>query len=302
MNASSALRTSFDALDTVIRDHAMRKIPVARPRRMRNQLAALHDPAWDIEWQEALILLACHCRMQPARTHGKLMMLRDTRIERGEEAAFNEYMQLIRDTLHPEFITSHGYTITFSEMDAAQIFKSMGAALKPLEQLGKPFFLYAGALLGHVRNGKLIEHDDDIDIAIMLGECSEDEVAHRWLDYKNDLNKHGLIDEAEQANNRPVFKFCSDLGTEIDLFPAWTDNGKFSVYPYSLGQIDAADVFPLGTFGQDPLMLPAKPEVMLVQSYGKDWRIPDPLFHIDWKRKKNQFRKLFVADYNLRAP
>ncbi len=301
MDGSNPLRASFDSMNATIRDYAATRVPVARPRRMRNQLAALHDPAWDIEWQEALILLACHCRMQPARTHGKLMKLRDARMERGEQAQFDEYMQLIHKTLHPEFITSHDYSKTFSQMNAAQIFKSMGSALKPLEELGRPFFLYAGALLGHIRNGKLIDHDDDIDIAIMLGEISEDEVAHRWLDYKKELDDRGLIDEAERINNRPVFKFRSDLGTEIDLFPAWTDNGTFSVYPYSLGQIDAADVFPLDTFGQDPLMLPARPEAMLAQSYGEDWRIPDPFFHIDWKRKKKQFGKLFLADYNLDA-
>ncbi len=302
MEGSNSLRVSFVSMNAMIRDFAATRVPVARPRRMRNQLTALHDPAWDTEWQEALILLACHCRMQPARTHGKLMKLRDARMERGEEAQFDEYMQLIRNTLHPEFITPHGYTKTFSQMDADQIYKSMGSALKPLEKLGLPFFLYAGALLGHIRNGKLIGHDDDIDIAIMLGEISENEVAHRWLEYKNELDKRGLIDEAERLNNRPVFKFRTDLGTDIDLFPAWTENGKFSVYPYSLGQMDAADVFPLGTFGQDPLMLPARPEVMLVQSYGENWDIPDPLFHIDWKRKKKQFGNLFFADYNLDAP
>ncbi len=299
MDGLNLLRADFDTMNAKIRDYAAKSVPVARPRRMRNELAALHDPAWDIEWQEALILLACHCRMQPARTHGRLMKLRDARSERGEQAQFDEYMQLIRNTLHPEFITPHGYTKTFSQMDAAKIFESMGSALKPLEELGQPFFLYAGALLGCIRDGKLIEHDDDIDIGIFLGECSENDVANRWLDYKKELDKRGLIDEQERVNNRPVFKFRSNLGTEIDLFPAWVDNGKFNVYPYSLGDLESEDVFPLCSFGQDPLMLPARPEAMLAQSYGEDWRTPDPFFHVDWKRKKKQFKKLFVVDYDL---
>lgn len=301
MQDINPLRAKFDVLSAEIHDHAKARTPFARPRRMRNILARLHDPAWDIEWQEALILLACLCRMQPARTHGKLMKLRDARVAQGEEREFDDYVQLIRDLLHPDFITSHGYTRTFSEMDAAQIFRSMGTALKPLEALGQPFFLYAGALLGHIRNGKLIGHDDDIDIAIMLGDCTDDEVPHRWLAYKKQLDEHGLIDEAERVNNRPVFKFSSNLGTDIDLFPAWTNKGKFSVYPYSLGEIDDEDVFPLGSFGQDPLMLPSNPEAMLAQSYGQDWRVPDPFFHIDWKRKKKQYGMLFLTDYNLDA-
>lgn len=299
MGALNPLRADFDTMNAKIRDHAANGIPVARPRKMRNQLAALHDPAWAIEWQEALILLACHCRMEPARTHGKLMKLRDTRSERGEQVQFDEYMQLVHSTLHPEFVTPHGYRKTFSQMDAAQIFESMGSALKPLEELGHPFFLYAGALLGHIRNGKLIEHDDDIDIGIFLGEFSENEVANRWLDYKKELGKRGLIDERERVNNRPVFKFRSNLGTDIDLFPAWVENGRFNVFPYSLGDLDSEDVFPLCSFGQEALMLPARPEAVLAQCYGEDWRIPDPFFHVDWKRKIKQFKKLFVVNYDL---
>lgn len=299
MTERDALKTQFDALHATIQNHVKTGTPLARPRKMRKQLLALHDPAWDRDWQKAQILLNCHGRMQPARTHGRLMRLRGAMQADGEQAQFAAFMQVLRDTLHPEFITSHGYVTTFSQMDAERIFNSMGAALSPLSGLHMPFFLFAGALLGHIRDGRLIGHDDDIDVAVMLGECPQDEVAPRWLEVKQQLDARGLIAEADRANDRPVFKFHSDLGSDIDLFPAWSDAGKFSVYPYSLNEISSDVIFPLASFGQDPLKLPAAPEALLVQSYGAEWRIPDPLFHIDWKRKKKQFHMLFDVNYAL---
>ena len=299
MNVINSEKAKFDALKAEIFDHAARQDVFARPRQVRNALKALYSPDWEFEWQEALILLSCLCRMQPARTHGKLYMLRSARAERGEETEFDAFMTRVEAALHPDYITPHGYVRTFSEMDAQEIFNSMGAAVAPLAGLGNPVFLYAGALLGHIRSGRLIGHDDDIDVGIMLGECTAAQAAVRWLEFKQRLADEGMIDAEEKARNRPVFKFMSDLRVDIDLFPAWTDQGRFSVYPYSQNEMPENAVFPLASFGQDPLMLPADSEAMLVQSYGEGWRVPDPLFHLDWKRRNKVFQDLFTVNYAL---
>lgn len=299
MNDLTKKRAQFEAVRQHIETTVANRDIIARPRKLRIQLESLHDASWDQTWQRTNLLLLCYCRMKPARTHGRLMLLRNEMHAEGKTEEFATFMAQLTDILHPQFITPHGYTTTFSNIDSDKIYRSLGATLKPLETLGHPFFLYAGALLGHIRDGRLIDHDDDVDIAICLGECSKNDVAAKWLDYKRALHAAGFLDQAAAAEDRPVFKFRSNLNTDIDLFPAWTENGKFSVYPYSLDQMDANDVFPLADFEQDGLDLPADPEAMLAQSYGPDWRTPDPLFHLDWKRKKAQFRVLFQVSYGL---
>ena len=177
----------------------------------------------------------------------------------------------------------------------------MGKTLAPLADVGMPFFLYAGALLGHVRSGKLIAHDDDIDVAVMLGECAPDEVGPMWREVKLELDKRNLLTEESRVTDRPVYKFKSDLGLDIDLFPAWTFEGKFSVYPYAAQDMEADDILPLTSFGQDPLMLPANSETFLAHCYGPNWRTPDPLFHLNWKKRKKLFRALMNTNYALEA-
>ncbi len=211
-------------------------------------------------------------------------------------------MQQVTDMLKPDFITPHGYNRTFSELDSEAILASMGAIVAPLSELGCPIFLYAGALLGHQREGALIGHDDDIDVGVYLGDLEDQEVPYRWFDYKRALANASLLTEGEKEASGISFKLKTSLPVEVDLFPAWTHQGKISVYPYSFHQLAESTILPLQAFGQDPLMLPAEPEALLAQSYGKNWRVPDPLFHLNWPKKKRLFNVLSQHDYSLNGP
>jgi len=241
--------------------------------------------------------LSCCCKLKPAR----MMLLRNSIQAQGKGDEFATFADEIDALLSPLSLTPHGFSTTFSGMDSDRILKSLGDTLRPLEALGRPFFLHSGALLGYIRDGRLIDYDDDVDIGIYLGNCARTDVAKEWLGYKYALANAKLLDPKTLDEDRPVYKFHSSLGIDIDIFPAWSENGKFSIYPNSFYQMQDSDVFPLASFGQDPLRLPAKPEVMLEQSYGKGWKIPDPLFHLDWKRKKKKFKMLFDVNYALPA-
>lgn len=208
-------------------------------------------------------------------------------------------MSLVTDLLHPDFITPHGYTRTFERLDKTAILANLDTAIEPLSALGRPLFLYAGALLGYVRSGELIGHDDDIDIAVFLGECAAAEAPLRWLTYKRRLAAADLLDADAAASNTPIFKLKTQLPVDVDVFPAWTTRGRFTVYPYSFAEIDTDRIFPLRPFTGGSLMLPAEPEALLAQSYGETWRTPDPLFHFNWTAKKRVFHDLVEADYSL---
>lgn len=289
----------FKALQKRILDAVSAGEPVPRPRRTRQGLERTYSPDWDLDWFETIILLNCSHQVRPARTHGLLGKLRRLRQKRGEASVFDAFMESVNAILHPKTVTPHGYSVTFGQQDATKVFDAMARIAKPLTQLEKPVFLYAGALLGYIRNGRLIDHDDDLDFGVYLGECSTAEAAKRWLAYKHQLACLGLLSEEAQGSGSVNFKLMSDLPVDVDLFPAWTRDGKFSVYPYSLDALDESSVLPLKSFGQDPLMLPADPGALLAQSYGKDWRIPDPLFHLNWPAKKREFSELTQLSYSL---
>ncbi len=96
--------------------------------------------------------------------------------QRGQSDRFVKFFEAVKQTLYPEFVTPHGYNTTFINMEREAIFLLLNEAIEPLVAIGKPVILYAGALLGYVRDGKLIAHDDDVDFAIYLGKSKFEEI------------------------------------------------------------------------------------------------------------------------------
>lgn len=299
MVKSPPTKASFEELRNTIIDKIEKGATFQRPRRQMQALQDQYGEDWDLQWQETSILLNCYLQVKAARTHGALGRLRRQRAKRGEGALFDSFMQRVSDVLHPQFITPHGYCTTFAQLDADAIFADMGKAVAPLAAYGFPMFLYAGALLGHIRSGQLIGHDDDIDIGVYLGEVTEAEAAVKWAAFKHTLAEASLLEPECIAQGQAIFKLQSSFPVGIDIFPAWTWNGRFSVYPYSLGNLPEESILPLKTFGQDPLMLPADPEALLVQSYGEGWKTPDPLFHLNWPEMNRKFQTLLAQDYAI---
>lgn len=294
-------KIEFDALRDDILAHVREKKAFEKPRKTYIKLQSLKSPKWMAEWQEVMILFNCSLRARPGLTHRQLCSLSDTRKTQNEEVRFEGFLSVIKDMLHPDTLTSHGYTKTFSSLDADKIYNSIHLALAPLSQLGYPIILFAGSLLGAIRDGKLIDHDDDIDMAIFLGECSAEEIPLRVLEFKKKLAENKLITAREAEKNTIWSKLITNLGVQVDLFPCWTEDGLFSAYPYSSLDISEDSVFPLGSFDMDPVMIPAKPEVLLEQCYGKGWKIPDPMFSVKWGELNKGFPTLFSQDYTLSA-
>ena len=292
-------RAQFDMLRDEIKAQIASGKPFPKPRKTMQALDTVRDEAWESDWLEAFVLFNCYRRGLPARTHGALFTLRKRLFASGAAARFEGIVSHIKDILHPEFITPHGYNLTFSEMDTSGVMNALGAAFAPLMALECPIFLYAGALLGYVRSRELIGHDDDVDIGIYLGEMADENVPVAWHAYKRKLAAAGLLAENEAEMNNMSFKITTDLICDVDVFAAWTNGDHFSVYPYSLNELTRDKLLPLKSFGQDPLMLPADVEALLAQSYGEGWRLPDPFFHLDWKKKKKMFHLLAGQDYTI---
>jgi len=280
--------------------------PCPQPRKTRLAVEGLADPIKALnnaelydDWEESFVLLHCHQRLKPARMHGRLMRMKMRYAQQGQQTQFDAFFTRVKEALHPDFITPHGCNRTFAEMTDNDIFAKLDVQLAPVIKLGHPVILYAGALLGLVREGRLIDYDDDVDFAIHLGESTIDEMPKKWLEFKRKLVGNGSLSARSITSKPPIFKVESNLGIDIDLFPAWTENGRFSVYPYALNDLPQSDIFPLKALNEGKITLPQNAEALVAQSYGENWQTPDPLFHFNWHRAHRRFGPLLQQGFSL---
>lgn len=190
----------------------------------------------------------------------------------------------------------HGGQDTFEDADAAAIWRDLDDLTGQLTRLGLTTFLNSGTLLGAVREGDFIRHDDDIDLAVVLNATSTETAAAEFLKIGHDLRRAGLLAPPEEQTPGS-WKLPSIRGVHIDLFPAWFDTGgRLSVYPYSAAQLSRQDLLPLKPWANTRhLAIPRSPDAVLTANYGKDWRIPDPYFRFDFAGAKRAFADFLGA-------
>ncbi len=260
-----------------------------------SELNALKQVKPSTLWIEAVVMLCVIFRERAPRARGLLRRLGQRHAAAGTPELFEAFEQRITAYLHPDKLTGHGYGQTFEDMDHDDLWDHVSGLIAVLEELEHEVFLNSGTLLGVVRDGKLIEHDDDIDLAVELAARTPEEAAREWIKLKADLIELGIFDEA--AHRDPsIYKLTSAGKVEIDLFPLWFDKDDNAyLYPHTFGELSRKDIFPLQECGTTGLMLPKEPEKMLAINYGEGWRVPDPFFRFDWKTQREKFAPFLSA-------
>lgn len=143
------------------------------------------------------------------------------------------------------------------------------------------FFFAYGTLLGIIRDNKLLKRDMDIDIIVL------------WTD-------NIIIDEFRKYMNEKKYKrvhsfYIEDIGVVqdsfvsndilIDIHYARVKNGRCETYLlYSDEKKDnAVIIFPFSkqkiteyTFAGNHVFVPLNPDLFLKETYGDEWRIPNP--------------------------
>ncbi|QUJ75715.1 hypothetical protein KDD17_12220 [Sulfitobacter albidus] len=255
----------------------------------QNKLRALGHRRKRALFYEAMIALCVLRRTQPSKTVRRLANLREIRETRGEMAQFESFTTLIEDHLAPLQLTNHGYRRhTLADLDHGPIWERVHAHISVLADLGYEVFLNSGTLLGVTRDKRLIDHDDDVDFALILRARSPKGAAREWRDLREKLRIAGIFDE-ENYKGASIYKLTPVEGIQIDLFPAWFENGRAFIYPHSFGDLAREDVLPLQPCAVTGQPIPANPEKMLVGNYGENWQTPDPLFKFPWRRAHQQF-------------
>jgi hypothetical protein len=157
--------------------------------------------------------------------------------------------------------------------------------IKVLDELrdvcGVDAYLNYGALLGAVRDGKMIAHDSDTDLCyVSKYETPADIIAESFRMERVLLQRGWKVLRMSAGDIKLLLPLSDGRQCHIDVFGAFWVNGVFYQFGNRSGQLAKESLLPLGTIELDGYTFPAPrdPEAMMVFLYGENWRIPDPSF------------------------
>lgn len=152
---------------------------------------------------------------------------------------------------------------------------------------GLPAFICYGTLLGAVRDGRLIGHDNDIDLAYLsAAEFPVDVVREGFAVERALLDAGWVLRRGSGVRLNVRIRLGDGALRFVDVFTAhWTEGALY--IPSDTGfPLPRDTVFPLTTVELMGRQLPApgRPELLLEATYGPRWRVPDPSFRYETPR------------------
>ncbi|MGH3319967.1 MAG: class I SAM-dependent methyltransferase [Streptosporangiaceae bacterium] len=156
----------------------------------------------------------------------------------------------------------------------------LGEVLRVLhDEGGVPAFVAYGALLGGVREGRLIGHDSDIDLSYLSRHAHPLDVARESYHLQRVVRRHGFeIRRFSAADFKVRFPIADGTTRGVDIFGAFVCEGVLHAMPRLRVPLRRSDIVPLGEIELEgrAFPAPADPERFLAAAYGEHWRVPDP--------------------------
>ncbi|MEZ0579221.1 LicD family protein [Nocardioides sp. MH1] len=155
------------------------------------------------------------------------------------------------------------------------------------EKAGVPTFVAYGTLLGAVRNGRLIGHDNDLDIAYFSEHAHPVDVIREAYRIERVLLAEGWsVRRGSGARMNVRMRLSDDSVRFVDVFTAHWVEGVLYI-PQDTGfRLPRETMLPLTTvelLGRR-VPAPADYETLLAATYGAGWRTPDPSFKYETPR------------------
>jgi SAM-dependent methyltransferase len=155
------------------------------------------------------------------------------------------------------------------------------------DKAGVPAFICYGTLLGAVRNGKLIGHDNDLDIAYASEHPHPVDVLREGYRVERVLKEAGWVVRRGSGTRLNVRLRLADGSMRfVDVFSAHWVEGVLYIPSDTGFRLPRSTILPLTTVELlgHAVPAPADPETLLTHTYGENWRVPDPSFKYETPR------------------
>ena len=193
---------------------------------------------------------------------------------------------------------------SFDGMDAAplqeRLRRRVDGLVEDLRRAGVQPFVCYGTLLGLVRDGRLIPHDDDADLGYLSAHDDPADVVRENLAIERALRARGHTVVRHSGGHLQVC-FTSDgvLDHYIDVFTAFRV-GERTYLAFQVGDEDL-DLSELGELDVDGWVVPvpADAEGLLAATYGPGWRTPDPSFTFTTPHPVRARLRTWLGEFNM---
>lgn len=187
---------------------------------------------------------------------------------------------------HPLAIDRAGHlSRVFDETDAEvrrHVVEGTARALADLrDQVGVDAHLSYGALLGAVREGRLIGHDSDTDLAYLSRYQHPADVIVESYRMEREMRALGwMVVRMSGADLKLFLPLPDGRNVHVDVFGGFYVDDTFYLLGGRSGTLPREALAPSSTVTLEGIELPAPadPERVLAFLYGESWRVPDPAF------------------------
>lgn len=185
----------------------------------------------------------------------------------------------------------HSFSTCLADRNQNSYLDAISSTIRTLNENSLDTMLLYGTLLGAVRDGTFISHDDDVDIGyISTAESHSQLISERTSIIEFFKSKNFIVSSATSHLTFSVSHRENPQPYWVEIFPIWQDskhpeNVKMymsmmnihSVPAHLIGSVENRAKVALN--GVD-FPAPADPEGFLELRYGPTWKTPDPFFEI----------------------